>query len=254
MVSEDLKKFAIKETELESVQLQELNLMRQLDHPKIVRFFDFREKDNQLYMLMEYMNGKTLKDVIARKTKIKEDYLKLMIFQILQGLVFLHCEKKIFHRDIKPANLLFNLQGELKIADFGVSAQVTQTLDQKSTYVGTEKYMSPERIMGPKHGSESDIWSVGVIVFECYYGQNTILYENQIDFVEQYKRFSVPKDAPKDLRDFIMGCMKYKPEERYTASQLLEHPWMQMARNIDKDGKVNEFTCNFLKKVFQEKK
>lgn len=146
------------------------------------------------------------------------------------------------------------MNGELKIADFGVSAQVVKTLDQKSTYVGTEKYMAPERIQGPKHGSESDIWSLGVIAFECYYGQNTIMYDNQIDFIEKYKRFTMPKDAPADFKDFVMGCLKFDPQDRYTATQLLEHPWLQMARNIENDGKTLEYTCKYLEKVFSVKK
>lgn len=256
VVSEDLKKFVIKAIYSKSMQLQlqELNLMLQIDHPKIIRVFDFREINTGLFVLMEYMNGKTLQDVICKVKKIKENYLKLIIFQVLQGLVFLHCEKKISHLNIRPSNLLFNLKGECKIAEFGLSGLMTDTMDDKYTYLGKKKYMSPERIIGLKHGIESDIWSLGVIVFECYYDKSMFLYENQIDLVETYKGFSVPKDGPEDLNDFIMGCMKYKPEERYTASELLLHPWMLMSRNIEMDGKINEFTFRYLCKIFKSKK
>ena len=254
LISDDLKKYAVKETDVSMSPLKELYLMKQIKHPKIVSLFDYRVHKDNLYMLLEYMNGGTLKEMIYYSKTIKEDYLKLFTFQILEGLHFIHAKMKIFHRDLKPANLLFNLDGCLKLADFGVSAQVVKTLDQKSTYVGTEKYMAPERLNGPKHGSKSDIYSLGIMIYECYYGHHPVNYENQLDFIEKMKSFKMPSDADPVFADFINCCLKYEPLERSTSSQLLDHEWLRLARKINEDNKLELFCKKFLVDQFKKKK
>ena len=253
LVSDDLQKYAVKETIVDMSPLKELYLMRQIEFPRVVKLYDYREHKNNLYMIIEYMNAGTLKEIFFFEKKIEEDYLKLFIFQILEGLNFLHRNLKIFHRDIKPANLLFNQQGELKIADFGVSAQVMKTLDQKSTYVGTEKYMAPERLMGPKHGSKSDIWSLGIIAYEGYFGYHPVKYENQFDLIEKMKKFKMPSNVNPDFADFVESCLRFEPEKRLSASQLLEHKWLSIARKIKKDDKLEIFCRKFLAQHFKKK-
>lgn len=254
IVSDDLQVYAVKETEVDVSPLKELYYMRQIHFEKVVKLHDYRDHKNTLYMVIEYMNAGTLKEMLHYVKKIPEDYLKLFIFQILEGLEFLHRELKIFHRDIKPANLLFNLDGHLKLADFGVSAQVMKTLDQKSTYVGTEKYMAPERLQGPKHGSKSDIWSLGIIAYECFYGHHPVKYDNQFDLIEKMKTFKIPEDAPPKFKDFILSCLKFDANERSSAQKLLAHEWLSMARKIKRDNKIELFCKKYLVSYYKTNK
>lgn len=252
IVSDDLKKYAVKEAEVDVAPLKELYYMRQIQNKKVVLLHDYREYKNYLYMVIEYMNGGTLKEMLYFTKSVEEDYLKLFIFQILEGLTFLHKNLKIFHRDIKPANILINLEGEVKLADFGVSAQVLKTLDQKTTFVGTEKYMAPERLKGPKHGAKSDIWSLGVIAYECFYGEHPVKYENQFDLIEKMKVFKMPPDAPPVFADFINCCLKFSPQERLSAHQLLSHEWLNMAVKIKKDDRVETFCKKYIINYFKK--
>ena len=254
IISDDYKKYAVKETEMDVAPLKELHYMRQIECNKVVKLFDYREHKNNLYMIIEYMNAGTLKEMLYFAKKIEEDYLKLFIYQILEGLEFLHKKLKIFHRDIKPANLIFNLEGHLKLADFGVSAQVMKTLDQKSTYVGTEKYMAPERLIGPKHGSKSDIWSLGIIAYECFYGYHPVKYENQFDLIEKMKIFKMPENADPVFKDFILSCLSFDPSKRLSANQLLSHPWLLVARKIKEDNKIEVFCKKYLVNHFKKNK
>ena len=254
VVDRDLKIFAVKETEIELTSVRELHYMRQIHSRKVVQLHDFRRRGDRLYMLIEYMNGGTLQDILSGQRTIPEGYLSLFVFQILQGLEVLHRELKILHRDVKPANLLFNMHGHLKLADFGVSAQVVRTLDQKSTYVGTQKYMAPERIQGPKHDSKSDIWALGVIVFECFYGRHPVSFENQLDLIAKMEKFAMPKDAPEGLRHFVASCLRFTPAERLSATQLLAHEWLSGARKLSREGRLESQCRQYLLDFWKQKK
>ena len=86
---------------------------------------------------------------------------------MLRGLEYLHKEKKVIHRDIKPSNILVNKKGHLKIADFGVSGKIEQTIACMTSWVGTMTHMSPERLKGEAYYSDTDIWSLGLVIIEC---------------------------------------------------------------------------------------
>jgi serine/threonine protein kinase len=88
----------------------------------------------------------------------------------LQGLEYLHKVKKVVHRDIKPSNILLNSKGVVKISDFGVSGELENSQDYKSTYVGTVTYMSPERFKGESYNSDTDLWSLGILLYEMAMG------------------------------------------------------------------------------------
>lgn len=90
---------------------------------------------------------------------------------MLKGLEYLHKTTKIIHRDIKPSNLLINSQGEVKIADFGVSGKIDYTLEYKNSWVGTVTYMSPERFGGDRYNHDTDVWSLGLTLIECALGR-----------------------------------------------------------------------------------
>jgi len=109
-------------------------------------------------------------NVIEKVGKIPEDIIGMIAKQILTGLDYLHKKVKVSHRDIKPSNILLSRDGTIKIADFGVSANICDSVDPLKTWVGTLSYMCPDRINGTPYFADTDIWSLGIMLMECALG------------------------------------------------------------------------------------
>ncbi|KAI3983061.1 hypothetical protein MKX01_035342 [Papaver californicum] len=164
---------------------------------------------------------------------------------VLQGLMYLHHEKHIVHRDLKPSNLLINHSGEVKITDFGVSAILSCTSDQRDTFVGTYSYMSPERISAGTYGYKSDIWSLGILLLECATGEFPYTPQEEEGWISFYELLEaivdhLPPCAPSDefspeFCSFISSCVRKDPKKRPSARELMEHPFINMYEDADVD-------------------
>ena len=220
----------------------EVEILSDLDHPNIVKYFGTFEDDYYIHILMEYLKGHDLNKIIALKkyTGFEEKDMAKIIEQLLKALSFIH-SKNIVHRDIKPENILFSNKKDystLKLIDFGLA---TTERDKKS--VGTPYYMSPEMINGDSC-PKSDIWSVGVIVYlmltgkqafevkkdeNRHYENNT---ENNNNLYERIKRADYDLEAlynteKEDAIDFVNRCLTKSINKRYDTQQCLNHPWIQ---------------------------
>jgi len=181
------------------------------------------------------MNVGTLKDLYEKVTRIPESFLSNISEQILRGLQYLHEERRLIHRDIKPSNLLVNLKGEVKIADFGVSRELSNSIKCCNTFTGTRIYMGPERLESKKgYTLSSDIWSAGMSILECAIGRypfgNTC---KTFDLLIKIVHSPLPIDEwlpanqfSAEFRDFISLCLCKDPEQRYTATKLLNHAFI----------------------------
>ncbi|KAK8569413.1 hypothetical protein V6N13_046470 [Hibiscus sabdariffa] len=217
---------------------RERDILRKTDSPHIVRCYETYEKPSgDVAILMEYMDAGSLDSLLRSKGTFSEPELAHITRQILEGLSYLH-SLKIIHRDLKPANLLVNNKMEVKIADFGVSKIMSPTLESCNSYVGTSAYMSPERFDpdangGNYNGFLGDIWSLGLTVMELFVGHFPLLPAGQkpdwatlmcsICFGEPPV---LPPGASDEFRNFMECCLQKEPSKRWTASQLLEHPFL----------------------------
>lgn len=131
--------------------------------------YGIKASQGMVHIVLEYMDMGSVAALC--KSRMPEHIVGAMACQVAYGLHYLHKEKKIIHRDIKPSNLLVSSQGNVKIADFGVSGQLLNTHDNKQTWVGTAKYMSPERYLGSTYNASTDLWSLGMVILECITGQ-----------------------------------------------------------------------------------
>ncbi|CAN6573824.1 unnamed protein product [Malus baccata var. baccata] len=211
---------------------REIEILRDVDNPNVVKCHDMFDHNGEIQVLLEYMDGGSLEGQHIGNEKALSDLAR----QILSGLAYLH-RRKIVHRDIKPSNLLINARNQVKIADFGVSRILAQTMDPCNSSVGTIAYMSPERINtdlnhGQYDGYAGDIWSLGVSILEFYMGRFPFSVARGGDWASLMWAIcmSHPPEAPhsasREFRHFIACCLQREPSKRLSAVQLLQHPFI----------------------------
>lgn len=211
---------------------REIEILRGVDNLNVVKCHDMFDRAGEIQVLLEYMDGGCLQGTHLSDESLLADLTR----QIISGLYYLH-RRKIVHRDIKPSNLLINSKKQVKIADFGVSRILEQTMDPCNSSVGTIAYMSPERINtdlneGKYDGCAGDIWSVGVSILEFYVGRFPFSVGRQGDWASLMCAIcmSQPPQAPatasREFRDFVGCCLQKDPARRWTAAQLLRHPFV----------------------------
>ena len=218
-----------------SLLKQEVDILSNMDHPNIVKYFGIFEDDYFIHIVMEYLKGQDLSKIISLKnyTDFNENQMGQIIHQLLKALSFIH-SKNIIHRDIKPENILFSDKRNifsLKLIDFGLAT----FQEQEKKTAGTPMYMSPEMVEG--NGTYvSDIWSVGVVVYQMVTGklpfdggendENQILYEH-IKNDEYNKEKLNNVECSDDVKDFIDKALQKDIKKRMTVQEALNHPWIK---------------------------
>ncbi|KAF8407317.1 hypothetical protein HHK36_006444 [Tetracentron sinense] len=211
---------------------REVEILRTVDHPNVVKCHGMFDNAGEIQVLLEFMEDGSLEGIRIPH----EPSLACLARQMLCGLTYLH-RRKIVHRDIKPSNLLINARKQVKIADFGVSRILAQTMDPCNSSVGTIAYMSPERINtdlnhGVYDGYAGDIWSLGVSILEFYLGRFPFAVGRQGDWASLMCAICIsqppeaPAEASREFRNFIACCLQRDPAKRWTAAQLLHHPFV----------------------------
>ncbi|CAO3620915.1 unnamed protein product [Cunninghamella blakesleeana] len=226
-----LKKFIEgKENMLDS----ELDILKQVRHPNIVSMHALYETKEAVYIVTDLASGGELFQQILTKGSYTERDACHLIYQVLNGLAYLH-EHDIIHRDIKPENLLFQTMDEnanLMITDFGLSKILKNQDDILTTTCGTPGYVAPEVLLQEGYGKPVDLWSVGVITFILLAGYTPFYGSDQAELFSSILKgeYSFDEEYWCDISDsaksFIDGLLAYKPEKRLTAHEALVHPWM----------------------------
>lgn len=228
---------AIKQVPVESDLgeiIKEISIMQQCDSPYVVRYYGSYFKGSDLWIVMEYCGGGSVSDIMRmRKKTLTEDEISTILRDTLLGLEYLHQRRKI-HRDIKAGNILLNSEGHAKLADFGVAGQLTDTMAKRNTVIGTPFWMAPEVIQEIGYDCLADIWSLGITALEMAEGKPPYG-----DIHPMRAIFMIPTKPPPSFRDpdrwtpefidFVQKCLVKNPEQRSTASALLQHEFILRA-------------------------
>ncbi|CAD5224668.1 unnamed protein product [Bursaphelenchus okinawaensis] len=214
-----------------SVIQQEIVVLRECVHPNIISYYGSYLRRERLWIVMEYCTGGSLQDIYHMTGPLTELQVAFVCRETLKGLEYLHAKGKV-HRDIKGANILLSHSGDIKLADFGVAAQITATIGKRKSFIGTPYWMAPEVAnveQGGGYGVECDVWAVGITSIELVELQPPLfdLHPMQVLRMLTKSGYKPPKLKEKKkwspmFHDFVKACLVKNPKKRPSPSKLLQ--------------------------------
>ena len=194
-----------------------------LNHPNIVEIYDVGEDDGNFYIVMEYVDGKNLKQIIKRRTKLTLFEVIDIMKQLTDGIAVAH-DSFIIHRDIKPQNILMLDNGLVKITDFGIAVALNSTqLTQTNSVMGSVHYLPPEQAAGKGATVKSDIYSLGIMMYELITGKLPFKGENAVEIALKQIKEPIPSvrefdpTIPQSVENIILKSCAKNPKNRYNS-------------------------------------
>uniref|UniRef100_M4A593 non-specific serine/threonine protein kinase n=1 Tax=Xiphophorus maculatus TaxID=8083 RepID=M4A593_XIPMA len=227
-----VKMMDVRKQQRRELLFNEVVIMRDYQHPNVVQMFRSALVEDELWVIMEYLQGGALTHIIG-ETRLNEEQIATVCEGVLQALSYLHSQG-VIHRDIKSDSILLTLDGRIKLSDFGFCAQINTDIPKRKSLVGTPYWMAPEVISKTPYGTEVDIWSLGIMVVEMVDGEPPYFNETPISAMKKLRDEAAPsvknmQRVSPVLKDFL-GCMLTRDTlQRSGAAALLQHPFMLQA-------------------------
>ena len=212
---------------------REARFMASLQHENILHVYDFIKDGDTMYIVMEYVQGIDLYDLLQLTPRLPVDVAALIALHVARALDYAHF-RGIIHRDIKPANIIISHSGEVKLMDFGIARDHSLSdLTETGTGVGTPSYMSPEQILGDKLDFRSDIFSLGIVLYQCITGQKPFVEDETRTVMQRIRldRYVSPRrivsSTPSSIERILARSMEKAPAARYSSTQALIDDMME---------------------------
>ncbi|OXA59113.1 serine/threonine-protein kinase PAK 5 isoform X2 [Folsomia candida] len=229
-----VKKMDLRKQQRRELLFNEVVIMRDYHHPNIVEMYDSFLVEDELWVVMEYLEGGALTDIVTH-ARMDEEQIATVCKQCLKALAYLHSQG-VIHRDIKSDSILLAADGRVKLSDFGFCAQVSQELPKRKSLVGTPYWMSPEIISRLPYGTEVDCWSMGIMVIEMVDGEPPFFNEPPLQAMRRIRDMPPPRiknqiKVSTRLIGFLERMLVRDSSQRATAQELLNHPFLREAGN-----------------------
>ncbi|HEU0031727.1 MAG TPA: serine/threonine-protein kinase [Kofleriaceae bacterium] len=221
---------------------REAKSLAMLQHENIIHVYDFHEERGALFIVMEYVQGIDLYDLLEKCGRLPYDVAAIIAMQVARALDYVHY-RGIVHRDIKPANVMLSRAGGVKVMDFGIARDTSfGDLTEAGTGIGTPAYMSPEQVLGDKLDARSDIFSLGVVLYQMVTGKKPFVEDEKRSAMHKIrleKHLSARKlnpEIPRELERIIDKCLEKQPRDRWRSAQ---HMVMALERFLAKHVEMN---------------
>ncbi|HEY8427933.1 MAG TPA: serine/threonine-protein kinase [Sandaracinaceae bacterium] len=206
---------------------REAHFMASLQHENILHVYDFIKDRGTMHIIMEYVQGIDLYDLLEMTPRLPIDIAAIIALQVARALDYAHF-RGVIHRDIKPANIMISKHGEVKLMDFGIARDdKLSDLTETGTGLGTPSYMSPEQILGDKLDFRSDIFSLGIVLYQMATGRKPFVEDDARTVMQKIRldRYTSPRkinpEVPRGLERIMARCMEKMPANRYPTTQAL---------------------------------
>ncbi len=221
---------------------REAKSLANLQHENIISVYDFHREHGSLFIVMEYVAGIDLYDLLDRCGRLPFDVAAIVALQVARALDYIHY-RGIVHRDIKPANIMIARQGGVKLMDFGIARDRSfEDLTEVGTGIGTPAYMSPEQILGDKIDARSDLFSIGVVLYQMLTGgkpfvedeQRSVMHKIRLERHVRVRKLN--PDIPRELERIVDRCLEKQPRDRWRSAQ---HLVMALERFLARYVEIN---------------
>jgi tRNA A-37 threonylcarbamoyl transferase component Bud32 len=221
---------------------REARSLANLQHENIIHVYDYIHERGAMFIVMEYVQGTDLYDLLEKSGRLPYDVATIIAMQVARALDYIHY-RGIVHRDIKPANIMIARTGGVKLMDFGIARDTSfGDLTEQGTGIGTPAYMSPEQVLGDKLDARSDIFSLGVVLFQMVTGSKPFVEDekksamHKIRLEKHQSVRSLNPECPRELANIIDKCLEKQPRDRWRSAQ---HCVMALERFISKHVEMN---------------
>ncbi|TNJ30452.1 Kinase, CAMK CAMKL [Giardia muris] len=207
--------------------VREIQVLKLLDHPHIVRLLEVIDTPRHIYLVTEFVDNGELFNYVVQKQRLAEPEACRFFHQIVSGLAYCH-SRKVCHRDMKLENVLLDSSYNIKLIDFGLSNILMSDETRFKTACGSPSYASPEMLSGRKyHGPSVDVWAAGIILYAMLCGYLPFDHDNTESL---YKKiiagvFQIPSHVSPPAADLLRKILVVNPDKRYTIADILQHPW-----------------------------